>query len=176
MSYKTEFNSRYNIPPVLQGAGWFDNSWHNDVCPKFDNPGAGLRVWVDYENPETREIEGKQYNVQAIDEEGEPLDPNTDIGSFETAEELTAFIAGYVKPAPLQTVKTVKQGQTFRLSYPHGAWARFTMEAGRQARCIEVHEGADIEPGKDYKPGDLCRLRPRVLVTVETLLTQNSQQ
>lgn len=44
--------------------GFEDHSWHNDVCPSFEHPGRGIRVWTDYRDPGLREFpEGSRFGV-----------------------------------------------------------------------------------------------------------------
>jgi hypothetical protein len=80
MTYKYEFpDFDYDLPDL--GAGWVDNSWHNDVCPSLDykigtdefGQEKVLRIWFDYANPEMREIAEKRY-VLAMGVYGESLD------------------------------------------------------------------------------------------------------
>jgi hypothetical protein len=69
MAYAKEFNHlEYNVPEfLLTGEGWEDVSWHNDVCPRFENRELGLAVWVDCNEPECREYEDwAQYTVVPI--------------------------------------------------------------------------------------------------------------
>jgi hypothetical protein len=69
MSYAKEFSHLfYNVPEfLLTDAGWEDVSWHNDVCPRFENKELGLAVWVEANEPECREYEEwAQYTVVAI--------------------------------------------------------------------------------------------------------------
>jgi len=66
MSYAKEFNHlEYNVPDfLLQNPVWEDVSWHNDVCPRWENYTLMLAVWVDCAEPECREYEDwKQYTV-----------------------------------------------------------------------------------------------------------------
>jgi hypothetical protein len=61
-----EFELDVEIPE-----GWEDISWGNDVCPSW-HPMAGVRVWVDYKNPERREFpDGERFHVILEDEEGQ---------------------------------------------------------------------------------------------------------
>jgi hypothetical protein len=68
------------IPPFLQGEGWFDNSWRNDTCAnslfEFDEATQeALRVWVAEEKPADREYpDGPRYIVEHIRKESEYLD------------------------------------------------------------------------------------------------------
>jgi hypothetical protein len=42
---------------------WEDTSWHNDTCPSWQAPN-GLRIFVDYADPEQREIpECERFSV-----------------------------------------------------------------------------------------------------------------
>ncbi|UUV43173.1 hypothetical protein RCCWILLIS_1 [Rhodobacter phage RcCWillis] len=62
--WKTEFADFDAMPDIP--ADWVDSSWHNDLCPSFTVMQGGegdsnyefARVWVDYENPELRDIPG----------------------------------------------------------------------------------------------------------------------
>lgn len=46
-------------------AHWYDNSWHNDVCPSWHVviPHGVLRVFIDYADPEMREMQGERFGV-----------------------------------------------------------------------------------------------------------------
>lgn len=37
-------------------AGFEDTSWHNDACPSFQHEGLGLHLFIDYADPELREM------------------------------------------------------------------------------------------------------------------------
>ena len=68
MGYIKEFNATdYEVPSFLQINGWQDVSWHNDVCPRFENEKLMLAVWVETTDPCGREYEDwKQYTVVKI--------------------------------------------------------------------------------------------------------------
>jgi hypothetical protein len=70
MTYKIEFpdyDDTLSFPD-----GWVDDSWHNDVCPKFIK--NNLIIWCDYKNFDRRETEGQQFIVSLSHEDGcEPL-------------------------------------------------------------------------------------------------------
>lgn len=52
---------------------WTEASWHNDVCPSF-LPCDGMRLWVDYPNPESRELpRSRRFTLCTFSEE----DPET---------------------------------------------------------------------------------------------------
>lgn len=38
--------------------GFEDSSWHNDVCPSWYSEELDAELWVDYKNPEDREMAG----------------------------------------------------------------------------------------------------------------------
>lgn len=37
-------------------AGFEDTSWHNDACPSFQHEGLGLHLFIDYADPDDREM------------------------------------------------------------------------------------------------------------------------
>ena len=39
-------------------AGFEDWSWHNDACPSFTDESRRLRLWIDYREPEKRDLAG----------------------------------------------------------------------------------------------------------------------
>lgn len=91
MSYKTEFNAAdYNVPAFLNDkSGWFDESWHNDTCPRFENPKHGLCIWVECTEPSKRQVETDNiYLVQPIAE----MSINTVLFSTDSEEQLCAYI------------------------------------------------------------------------------------
>jgi hypothetical protein len=56
------------VPAFLRENGWEDHSWHNDACAKSQRffgadadgePTRVITVWVNFENPEEREIGGR---------------------------------------------------------------------------------------------------------------------
>ena len=56
MSYKTEFPDF--VLDVEIPEGFSDQSWHNDVCPRFEKDfpdGRYLTIWVDFADPTERE-------------------------------------------------------------------------------------------------------------------------
>ena len=68
MGYAKEFNAAdYEVPSFLQTAYWLDVSWHNDVCPRFENDELMLAVWVETTDPCGREYDDwKQYTVVKV--------------------------------------------------------------------------------------------------------------
>lgn len=59
MTYKTEFPDYDDTLSFPEG--WVDDSWHNDVCPKFTK--GNVLIWCDYKDFDRREIEGQQFIV-----------------------------------------------------------------------------------------------------------------
>jgi len=62
MSYKTEFPDfpASHMPRIP--LGFDDVSWHNDAMPRFESEALGLTLWIDYLQPEKREIEtGRRF-------------------------------------------------------------------------------------------------------------------
>lgn len=65
------------IPQCLLDAGFEDHSWHNDTCAQAElclkkqgtEGGRFLRVWVDYVDPDKRELglEGKRFVIMLIE-------------------------------------------------------------------------------------------------------------
>ena len=68
MSYAKEFDfENYNVPNCLINSDWEDVSWHNDVCPRWENYKLMIAVWVERMDCEQRELEDqKQYTVCEI--------------------------------------------------------------------------------------------------------------
>jgi hypothetical protein len=66
--YRTEFPDfpADDMPAIPQG--FEDSSWHNDSCPNFTSEELGLRIWIDYADPEQREIrEGSRFSLEPAD-------------------------------------------------------------------------------------------------------------
>jgi hypothetical protein len=55
------------LPPIP--SGWRDVSYKNDACPSW--LANGLHVFIDYADPDAREIAGTRFHV--LDEEGDAL-------------------------------------------------------------------------------------------------------
>lgn len=72
-TWKTEFprmdDSIVDLVASLPG-GFDDQSWHNDTCPSFAKKTATgfVRVWIDYADPEERELGGERFSVDVLDE------------------------------------------------------------------------------------------------------------
>jgi len=58
------------IANKLESLGFIDESWGNDICPKFFSIDLNLMVWVDYENENDREFKiGKRFAIVAQDDD-----------------------------------------------------------------------------------------------------------
>lgn len=55
------------IPP-----GFVDTSWHNDACPSWTHEGLGLKLWINFENPDWRDIDSAYMLTDC--EGAEPID------------------------------------------------------------------------------------------------------
>jgi hypothetical protein len=64
MSYLTQFPADYAPPThlvsLLEQLGWTDESWGNDVCPRWCHVdmtnNANWSLWIDHPNPDSREF------------------------------------------------------------------------------------------------------------------------
>lgn len=92
MGYIKAFSDKITVPDFLQCPPWEDVSWHNDVCPRFENYDLMLAVWVDYDTVEEREYEEwKKYTVVELVERlndpphvaDEPLFATEDVETLE---------------------------------------------------------------------------------------------
>lgn len=52
------------LPPIPRD--WIDQSWHNDTCPFFTTPN-GLGIFIDYADPDQREIPSMRFSVVVMD-------------------------------------------------------------------------------------------------------------
>jgi len=52
--YRQEFPDRMPIDVAIPD-GFVDDSWRNDICPKFVNIDAGLLLWIEEPDPAERE-------------------------------------------------------------------------------------------------------------------------
>lgn len=99
MSYVKEFNaSRITVPSFLLGPGWEDVSWHNDVCPRFENEELLLAVWVDYDDPDERKQDDwKKYTVCGfiLHANDAPTLSEEDLFATEDADALETWLSLY---------------------------------------------------------------------------------
>lgn len=69
MSYKTEFPDFDYIPYLTSHIGWYDTSWHNDVCPSFERLTIDkftVKVFFEYKAPEKRETGNNEKYYVAL--------------------------------------------------------------------------------------------------------------
>jgi hypothetical protein len=92
MTYKTEFPD-FDYELIIPD-GWTDSSWHNDVSPSIEKQVGDIkyRIWCDYQNPDKREVGGKQFTVATYDRnEFEELQ---DLATFDTFADAIEFVKG----------------------------------------------------------------------------------
>tara|TARA_R100000808_G_C2053757_1_gene88134 strand:+ start:282 stop:569 length:288 start_codon:yes stop_codon:yes gene_type:complete len=46
-----------------------DSSWHNNTMPSWRNWKFPIEIWIDYKDPEQREIQGKRFSLVVLDED-----------------------------------------------------------------------------------------------------------
>ena len=62
--------------------GFNDTSYHNDTMPSAEHNEARLKIWLDFDNVDNREIpDGKQFIVCIMDNEGQTTDTNLETNS-----------------------------------------------------------------------------------------------
>lgn len=72
MAYTVEFPSFDPATMPQIPAGFKDQSWCNDVCPSFYSAGLDLSLWVDFADPDQRELPNEpRFAVAAC---GDPND------------------------------------------------------------------------------------------------------
>ena len=49
-------------------AGFVATHWHNDACPSWQR--GNLRLFVDYPDPDAREIDAPRFSLQRDDDDG----------------------------------------------------------------------------------------------------------
>ena len=97
-NYRTEFSDfpEADMPAIPEG--FADNSWHNDSCPNFASEALGLHIWIDFADPEQREIsDGCRFTLEPSDNLDTITDPVcTDdwAAILEAVEEERAEVAG----------------------------------------------------------------------------------
>lgn len=93
MSYKTEFPDFALDVEIPEG--FADQSWHNDVCPRFDKQlpdETSLVIWIDYLNPTDRECPNeKRFAVALYDDECTHIETLIESDSW---QEIIDFIKG----------------------------------------------------------------------------------
>lgn len=74
--YRKEFPDfpEADMPAIPEG--FADSSWHNDSSPSFTSEALGLRIWIDFADPEQRDIrEGCRFGLEPSDNLDEITDP-----------------------------------------------------------------------------------------------------
>jgi hypothetical protein len=66
--WRVDFGPEYAVPPEIQAfvdcGVLVDTSYGNDICPSFEfTKNRDLRIWVDFPDPATREMQGKRFTV-----------------------------------------------------------------------------------------------------------------
>lgn len=100
MSHRNEFSADYSVPTeidaLVESGLLRDESWHNDVCPRFESHETGRRIWVEHINPELREwTPCSRYAVFALNEyldqdDGDPIYCGDDLNEALSAMGVTA--------------------------------------------------------------------------------------
>jgi hypothetical protein len=70
MTHKLFSNYDGELPTL---DGFVDDSWRNDVCPSMLNEARNLKLWVDYVDPDRREVGGTRYTLCKYDNSTELL-------------------------------------------------------------------------------------------------------
>ena len=60
MTHKLFSNYDGELPTL---AGFVDDSWQHDACPSLLNKARNLKLWVDYVDPDRREVGGARYTL-----------------------------------------------------------------------------------------------------------------
>jgi hypothetical protein len=85
---QSEFDtSKIYIPSFIQEMGFIDNSWHNDTSPSFE--GKGIRIWVEYDDPDLREGSEFKYVVSKLDQDDDDIE---DLLNTNDENELKSFL------------------------------------------------------------------------------------
>ena len=99
MSFKDEFPKEYAISEAIQqlvGAGFLvDESWHNDMCPKFAVVNRPYHtLWCEPERPEDREFpEGTRYRIDISDRDGQWIET---VLETDDVDEVVRFVSEIV--------------------------------------------------------------------------------
>lgn len=97
-----EFNEEdYDVPAFLTEAnGWKDNSWHNDVCPRWHNDKKRICLWIG--QTDKKDECASIYLIQRINADGEVEydGGKEDLIFTDSLNELTAFLDGCEEVIP----------------------------------------------------------------------------
>ena len=86
MTHKLFSNYDGELPTL---DGFVDDSYKNDACPSMFNAKRGLKLWVDYVDPERRECGGARYTLCAHDAQ---TDWNTQLLATNSLFELEEYL------------------------------------------------------------------------------------
>ena len=89
-----------SMPSWLLERPWEDYSWGNEVCPRFINPDLALSIWVDYDQPEDREMDisgWKKFNINRVLNIEEDVLADETLFSSDSEEEVKQYIHNYAK-------------------------------------------------------------------------------
>ncbi len=106
-TYKSEFRDYDGDFPSLEG--WYDSSWHNDVCPSLTKDNEMWTIWVDYVDPSRRELGGKRYAVTLGTSEGasgDELDRSSRLSTDNWQDVLDFF--GIVEKGPVSCQRYIE--------------------------------------------------------------------
>lgn len=79
------------IPQFLLNPPYVDESWGNEVCPRFTDLERRITVWVDYDQPEHRENPGLTVKYTVVELVGPDHTEPADVVLFATESELEFF-------------------------------------------------------------------------------------
>jgi hypothetical protein len=91
MTYKNEFPD-YDYE-IKMPEGFWDSSWHNDVCPSIRRDvhhDLGVKIYCDYADWGRREL-GNQNQFTVCLEDDHSLDTLTDKGRFDEFDDAVLF-------------------------------------------------------------------------------------
>ena len=95
-------DSPLTVPSWLLREPWTDVSWGNEVCPRFVNSDLELATWVDYDNPEDRELNSldghgdwKKYTIIKLLSVEEDVLEDKELFSTNDEEELKTYLTKY---------------------------------------------------------------------------------
>ena len=69
MTFRQEFSDYpvEDMPAIPEG--FVDQSWHNDTCPSFVNEALGVQLFVDYLDPEQRELKWPRFSLLRLSDD-----------------------------------------------------------------------------------------------------------
>jgi|LakMenE01Jun11ns_1017448.scaffolds.fasta_scaffold9235343_2 hypothetical protein len=95
-NWKTEFPDFPEADMPALPEGWEDISWRNDACPNFVNYKLGVALFVDFAEPEKREIpEYPRFLAYPVYEDGTPASDQPAIAESEDFDTVMKIISKY---------------------------------------------------------------------------------